>query len=82
MGTPQQEDKDLFAGDRLSSYLDDEVCGREDGVEYVCEPILRGRRGELIYDIDRQLISRTEAEFGNDVRLTIDIELQQKIEQH
>jgi len=82
VGPPRQEDKDFFADDRLSSYLDDEVCGREDGVEYVCEPILRGRRGELIYDIDRQLISRTEAQFGQDVRLTIDIDLQQKIEQH
>jgi penicillin-binding protein 2 len=82
VGPPQQEDRDLFAGDRLSSYLDDEVCGREDGVEYVCEPILRGRRGELIYDIDRQLISSTEAEFGKDVHLTIDIDLQQKIERH
>jgi penicillin-binding protein 2 len=82
VGPPQQDDKEFFAGDRLSSYLEDEVCGREDGVEYVCEPILRGRRGELIYDIDRQLISRTEAKLGRDVRLTIDIELQQRIEQH
>jgi len=82
VGTPQQKDKDYFADDRLSSYLDDEVCGREDGVEYVCEPALRGRRGELIYDIDRQLVNRTEARFGDDVRMTIDIELQQKIEQH
>ncbi|MCJ7730242.1 MAG: hypothetical protein MUO27_10260, partial [Sedimentisphaerales bacterium] len=54
VGPPQQEDKDLFAGDRLSSYLDDELCGREDGVECVCEPTLRGRRGELVHDIDRQ----------------------------
>ncbi len=82
VGPPQQDDKELFAGDRLTSYLDDEVCGREDGVEYVCEPILRGKRGELIYDIDRQLISRTEAELGQDVRLTIDIDLQERIEKH
>ncbi|MFH1370799.1 MAG: penicillin-binding transpeptidase domain-containing protein [Planctomycetota bacterium] len=82
VGPPQEDDKELFSGDRLSSYLDDEVCGREDGVEYVCEPILRGKRGELIYDIDRQLISRTEAELGRDVRLTIDMDLQQRIEQH
>ena len=82
VGPPQEDDKEFFAGDRLSSYMSDEVCGREDGVEYVCEPILRGRRGELIYDIDKQLISRTEAELGQDVRLTIDIELQQKIEQY
>jgi penicillin-binding protein 2 len=80
VGPPSKEDKDLYASDRLSRYLDDEVCGREDGVEYVCEPILRGRRGELVYDIDRQLISQTEAQNGQDVRLTIDIELQQKTE--
>lgn len=82
VGPPRQQDKDLFAGDRLSSYLDDELCGREDGIEYVCEPILRGKRGELVYDIDRELISRTEARFGEDVRLSIDIELQQRIENH
>jgi penicillin-binding protein 2 len=82
VGPPQQDDKEVFAGDRLSSYLEDEVCGREDGVEYVCEAILRGRRGEFIYDIDKQLISRTEAQLGQDVRLTIDIELQKRIEQH
>lgn len=82
VGPPQETDKELFSGDRLSSYLEDEVCGREDGVEYVCEPILRGKRGELIYDIDKKLISRTEAELGKDVRLTIDIDLQQRIELH
>jgi penicillin-binding protein 2 len=80
VGPPRQQDKDLFAEDRLSSYLDDELCGREDGVEYVCEQILRGKRGEVVYDIDRQLVRQTEAQFGQDVRLTIDIELQKKIE--
>ncbi len=80
VGPPQQRDKSEFATSRLSSYLDDELCGREDGVEYVCESILRGRRGELVYDIDRQLISRTETQFGQDVSLTIDIELQGRIE--
>jgi len=84
VGRPQQSDKELFTEDRLSSYSDDEeeVCGREDGVEYVCETILRGRRGEVVYDIDRQLISRTETRFGKDVSLTLDIELQKKIEEY
>jgi len=77
----QEEDRKLFADDRLSSYLDDEVCGREDGVEYVCETILRGRRGEVIYDIDRQLVDKTPTQFGQDVSLTIDIELQKRIEE-
>ncbi|MHC4423354.1 MAG: penicillin-binding protein 2, partial [Planctomycetota bacterium] len=58
VGPAQQRDKRLFANDRLSSYLDDEVCGREDGVEYVCETVLRGRRGEVFTDIDGQQIDR------------------------
>jgi len=78
----QPEDLELFAGDRLASYLHGELCGRIDGVEYVCEVVLRGRRGELVYDIDRQLISQRQTQFGKDVRLTIDIELQRRIEQY
>ncbi len=79
----QEEDKKLFANDRLARYLDGEVCGREDGVEYVCETVLRGRRGELVSDIDRQLISRTKTQFGEDIQLTLDIvELQQRIENY
>ena len=80
VGRPQERDKKFLADDKLSSYLSDEVCGREDGVEYVCETILRGRRGEEVYDIDRQLVSRTETEFGEDVSITLDIELQKKIQ--
>ena len=82
VGPPQEKDKQLLANDKLSSYLSDEVCGREDGVEYVCETILRGRRGEEVKDIDRRLVSRTETQFGKDVRLTLDIELQKKIEDY
>jgi penicillin-binding protein 2 len=78
----QKRDKELFADDRLLSYLDGETCGREDGVEYVCETVLRGRRGEEVKDIDRQIISRTETLFGKDVSLTLDIELQQRIENY
>ncbi len=78
----QEEDKKLFADDRLARYLDNEVCGREDGAEYVCETVLRGRRGEEIYDLDRSLISKTETQLGKDVTLTLDIELQKKIEDY
>ncbi len=78
----QKEDKELFANDRLSSYLSGEVCGREDGVEYVCETILRGSRGEEIHDIDNQLASRTEIRLGKDVRLALDIQLQKRIEDY
>ncbi len=80
--THSEDDSRLFADDKLSSYLSGEICGREDGVEYVCETILRGRRGELVYDIDSQLISQTRSRFGKDVSLTLDIELQQRIENY
>ena len=82
VGLAQPHDKKLFEGDKLSSYLDDEVCGREDGVEYVCETILRGKRGQEDYDIDRVLKNRTEPQFGEDVQLSLDIELQKKLEDY
>jgi penicillin-binding protein 2 len=50
------------------------------GVEYVCQPVLRGKSGNIIYDIDDEIISSTERQLGTDVKLTIDIDLQQKIE--
>ena len=78
----QEADRQLFAGDKLLRYLDDEVCGREDGVEYVCETILRGRRGEVFYDIDGRRINQAETRFGKDVSLTLDIELQKRIEEY
>ncbi|MFZ0035747.1 MAG: penicillin-binding transpeptidase domain-containing protein [Sedimentisphaerales bacterium] len=78
----QQTDRQLLADDKLSKYLDDEVCGREDGVEYACETILRGRRGEITYDIDDELIDETKAQLGKDISLTLDIELQQKTEKY
>jgi penicillin-binding protein 2 len=82
VGGPQEGDKELLQNDRLARYLEGDVCGREDGAEYVCETVLRGRRGETLYDIDRQLVRQTATEFGADVTLTLDIEVQQKIENH
>lgn len=78
----QLSDKAFFAEDKLASYLVNEVCGRTPGVEFVCEAILRGRRGEIVKDIDGQLESETQTEFGKDVRLTLDIELQADIEDY
>jgi penicillin-binding protein 2 len=77
----QERDKKLFEDDRLASYLEGELCGREDGVEYVCESILRGRRGEMVYDIDRELVREKAADHGDDVVLTLDVALQQRIEE-
>jgi hypothetical protein len=75
----QKQDKELFEDDRLASYREGELCGREDGVEYVCESILRGHRGELVYDIDRELVRQNEPDYGDDVILTLDVALQQRI---
>jgi len=72
----------LFADDQLARYLKGEISGRRPGVEYVCEAVLRGRRGQEVYDIDRELVNRTETQFGRNVHLTVDIELQQRIENH
>jgi penicillin-binding protein 2 len=78
----QDRDKELFKHDPLARYLPGDVCGRRPGVEYVCEVILRGRRGEQATDIDGNLVSSTQAQFGQDVQLTLDIELQQQIEEY
>jgi penicillin-binding protein 2 len=78
----QERDKTLFEDDRLLSYKEDELCGREDGVEYVCEAVLRGRRGQISSDIDGRLVGQTDIEEGRDVKLTLDIELQQTIEDY
>ncbi len=82
VGPHQTSEKKLFEGDRLASYLTYEISGRRPGVEYTCETILRGKRGEIFYDIDRKLQSLTKTEFGESVSLTLDIELQQKIENY
>jgi penicillin-binding protein 2 len=79
----REEDTSLFdPNDDLSRYLGGEICGREDGIEYVCEAVLRGKRGKLVYDIDGNLISQNETQFGRDVYLTLDIELQETIEDY
>jgi penicillin-binding protein 2 len=77
---PQEKDIQFFADDRYSRYLSGEVSGR-DGVEFVCETTLRGKRGEIYYDADGNEV-RLETEFGKDVRLTLDIELQSRIEKY
>ncbi|MCP4449877.1 MAG: hypothetical protein GY809_00325 [Planctomycetes bacterium] len=78
----QKADIRLFEHDRLARYQDGELCGREDGIERLCEPILRGRRGELTFDMDKNLVERTQKNFGQDVSLTLDIKLQQAIENY
>ena len=74
------EDEKLFSDNPLLRYQPDELCGREDGAEFVCEAILRGRRGQILYNRDSEVIGREQTQFGKDVRLSIDIDLQKQIE--
>jgi len=76
----QKSDEEFFAEDKLARYLTGEVCGKRPGIEYVCEAILRGRRGEEATDIDGQLTSDIDTQPGKDVKLTLDIELQGDME--
>ena len=80
VGPAQENEKYLFIGDKYSSYLRDELTGKA-GVERICETVLRGRRGEVRYNKDDELISYMETRFGQDVTLTLDIELQSSIEE-
>jgi len=74
------EEEKLFSDDPLLRYQPDEICGREDGAEFICEALLRGRRGQILYNHDVEVIGRQQTQFGKDVRLSIDMDLQKKIE--
>ncbi|MCK5172829.1 MAG: hypothetical protein KAR47_05525, partial [Planctomycetes bacterium] len=82
VGAAQQSENELFEDDTHSRYLTGEVAGRGNGVEEVCEVILRGQRGQVIYSRDGELLNRKETSFGNDVRLSLDVELQRSIERY
>ncbi|RKY08764.1 MAG: hypothetical protein DRP56_03620, partial [Planctomycetota bacterium] len=75
----RDSEAEIFKDDAYMSYLSGEVVGKF-GLEKVYEPVLRGRRGAVRYDIEGNLLERIKPEYGRDVRLTIDIDLQQKIE--
>lgn len=79
VGPGQKQELQLFEEDEYQRYLENEVLGK-DGLEKAFEPVLRGRRGQVVYDKDGREMSRTEPQYGSDVHLTLDIGLQQKIE--
>jgi penicillin-binding protein 2 len=66
--------------DELRSYGPGELCGRC-GVEYACEALLRGRRGQRIYDFEHNVVKEVDRTPGMNVMLTLDIELQKSVEQ-
>ncbi|MHC4882543.1 MAG: peptidoglycan D,D-transpeptidase FtsI family protein [Planctomycetota bacterium] len=75
----QDHEAEIFKDNKYMRYKPGEVAGKW-GLEKVYEPVLRGRRGEVQYDIDGNLLDRKESQNGQDIRLTLDIDLQQKVE--
>ncbi|HEV2296088.1 MAG TPA: penicillin-binding transpeptidase domain-containing protein [Tepidisphaeraceae bacterium] len=66
--------------DELREYQPNDLIGRM-GLEALCEPALRGTRGQVVRVAGEQTeISRVESAPGTDVRTMIDIDLQQQIE--
>lgn len=75
----QEQETELFSQDAYMRYLAGEMLGKN-GIEWLYEPVLRGRRGEVRYDRAGNVLDRKEPEYGQNVTMTIDVELQQKIE--
>lgn len=75
----QEAELELFKDDKYRSYQPGEVLGKF-GLERVYEPVLRGTRGEVIYDVEGNLLKRVEPIDGQNIQLTLDIDLQQRIE--
>ncbi|MCD4830241.1 MAG: hypothetical protein K8R02_00365 [Anaerohalosphaeraceae bacterium] len=73
------DEEQIFAEHELEKYRHGDIAGFS-GIEYICESVLRGKRGKIVYNIDNEIVRRDETQFGQAVQLTIDIELQDKIE--
>lgn len=66
--------------DKLKRYLANDLIGKG-GVEALGETLLRGQRGRIVRRVaDDTIVQTKDAIPGEDVRLTIDIEMQKPIE--
>ena len=73
--------EDPARGEKLRHYEPDDLIGRG-GVEKLCEQTLRGSRGLIRRSVrNDQVLEAIDAVPGGDVRLTIDVKLQQHIEE-
>lgn len=74
----QQEHGDV---DELREYHREDMIGRE-GIEALCEPLLRGTRGKIEKRIsDGTVVSSQDFVPGADVQLSIDARLQDQVQQ-
>lgn len=76
--TAEARRDDPFKDDDLRRYLLADTFGVA-GVEKLCEPLLRGRRGRIEVDIDGEEIDRVAPVDAGDAVLAIDADLQQKV---
>ena len=74
-----EDEVDRLTRDRLN-YRGWDRIGKT-GVEKLAEPYLRGKRGYRRLKLGEQVLEDVDAEPGEDIRLTIDIELQKAITQ-
>ena len=77
---PEDIVNDPMADDKLAKYDPSDRIGRE-GMEKLFEPELRGLRGLHVENEDGPAVPDVPPQPGHDVRTSIDIELQQQIEQ-
>ncbi|TWT45767.1 Stage V sporulation protein D [Phycisphaerae bacterium RAS1] len=76
--SPEMIAADPLADDELRGLRAGDRCGVS-GVERVGEPRLRGTRGRVVQDENGDDLERADAVKGDDLRLTIDSELQRDI---
>jgi penicillin-binding protein 2 len=76
--SPERIESDPLADDELRGLRAGDRCGIS-GVERVAELTLRGMRGRIVEDFDRQTLSRVDPVRGEEVWLTIDADLQQQV---
>jgi len=72
---------DPFRKEELRQYLPNDLIGRG-GLEGLAEPLLRGTRGRVdrvVGESTSTVVNRIEPRAGQDVRATVDIELQRDI---
>jgi cell division protein FtsI/penicillin-binding protein 2 len=76
----EQIEADGASGDPLAGYRADDDAGLS-GIERVAEPMLRGRRGFEERYLDGHVKDRMSPRDGIDVQLSIDLDLQARIEE-
>jgi penicillin-binding protein 2 len=71
-------DRDPFANDDLRRYKGNETAGRT-GIEHAAEARLRGKRGKFHENLKGEVLEDVPPEPGQDVRLTISYDLQERL---